>query len=222
MKTIRFVSTWETSIRAILILSVVVVLQSVAIGILGAKLYQTHERVVIVPPLALQNGNRMEIAWKSANQEYSKSFAMYVASLLGNVTPQNVNFVADVVSGFVSPKIYTDVRAKILAMAQDEIWATSGQASYFVADELIYEDITNRTFVVGKFFVTQHSGGPEYRPVVYEMVINIKEGRPIVEYLTSYEGSKPRTIEWLRKQPKEVKEKYHWLIDMALLSEDSK
>jgi len=222
MKTARFVTAWESSIRIIMILSIVVALQTVGLGLLGAKLYRHRERVVVMPPLALQEGRRMEIAWESANQEYAKSFAMYVATLIGNITPENVTFVADSISTYFSPTIYSDVRARILSLAKDEVWSTSTQASYFAPRQVIYEEGTNRVFVVGDIIITGYGKLSERRPVIYEMIVKIRDGRPLVDHFTSYEGTQPRTVKWLLNQPEDVKAKYQWLIRKAQGKEEGK
>lgn len=215
MKMMRFVATWESSIRAVVILSVVLVLQGIALGIMSVKLYRHRERVVVMPPLALQEGRRMEIAWASANQEYSKSFGLYLATLIANITPENVTFVADSISTYFDSRIYSEVRTKILSLAQDEVWATSAQASYFAPRQVIYEDATERVFVVGDITTTGYGKLSDKKPVIYEMIIRIRDGRPLVEHFTSYEGSQPHTVKWLLNQPEDVRAKHQWLIRKA-------
>ncbi|TPG92009.1 hypothetical protein EAH72_25175, partial [Pseudomonas caspiana] len=66
----------------------------------------------------------VKIGWNTADEEYLKSFGLYASVLMGNVTPKNVNFVADSVSAFVDPAIYPEVRKKMFILANDPVFNT--------------------------------------------------------------------------------------------------
>lgn len=215
MKLTQFVVSWERSIRIILVLSLVLLVQTAAIGLLGVKLYLHRERVVVVPPLAVESGGRLEVAWRDANREYTKSIALYITTLIGNITPDNVQFVADSLSRYFSPEIYGTLRTKILSLAKDDVWAGSSQASYFAPRQILYEEGTARVFVMGDIVITGHAKLSERKPVVYELIVSIKNGLPLVEHFTSYEGTQPHTVKWLLNQPEDVRLKNQWLIDRA-------
>lgn len=215
MKTLRLVTNWETSLRIIMLLSVCLCLSILITGALTLKLYRHRERVVIVPPLALMDSERIEVAWNTANQDYLKSFALYVSTLIGNITPDNIQFVADVIGDFVTPAIYGDIRTKLLSLAKDETWVTSAQASFFAPRQIVYEPQTERVFVIGDLITTGFKTLSERKNVIYEMIVKLREGRPIVEYFTSYEGNQPHTLKWILSQTEEVKVQYGWLLEKA-------
>ncbi len=200
-------------------LSLVLVLQAIVVAAMAFKVYHHKERLVIVPPMALESGRPLELAWNNANQEYIKSFALYLSCLIGNITPQNVQFIADSIGSYLSPEIYPDIRVKLLAIAQDDVWVKSSQTTFFAPREIIYEEQTQRVFVVGESNSVGFRTAVDKKSMIYEMMMTIREGRPTVTYLSVYEGTQPRTLKWLLNQPEDVKAKYKWILDKAKVKE---
>ncbi len=152
-----------------------------------------RERIVLVPPTLDQ---KAEIAWKSANKEYVKSFGLYIATLVGNMQPKSSTIVLDAVSAFMDPQIYTEFRRQIMALIEDPVFKSSGSVISFQPNSIQYEAETNRVFVTGSL-ITATSGTQKYqKQVTYEMSISIREGRPWVSHFLSYEGTIPRTVQW--------------------------
>jgi conjugal transfer pilus assembly protein TraE len=166
-----------------------------AIGVLYGlnSLTGQRERIVLVPPMLDQ---KLEVAWKSANQAYVKSFALYVATLVGNMQPKSSTVVLDSVSAFMDPEIYTDFRRQMMALIEDPVFKSSGSVISFQPSSIQYEAETNRVFVPGSL-ITSTTGTQKYqKQVTYEMAISIREGRPWVTHFLSYEGTVPRTVQW--------------------------
>src|SRR5665811_1110320 len=84
-------STWENATRANLVLSFVALILSIIA--LSAVFYsQTkHERIVLTPIVV---DKKMVLDWSTADETYIKAFALSVAQLVGDLTPENVTFVA--------------------------------------------------------------------------------------------------------------------------------
>ena len=152
-----------------------------------------RERIVLVPPTLDQ---KAEIAWKSANKEYVKSFGLYIATLVGNMQPKSSTIVLDAVSAFMDADIYTEFRRQIMTLIEDPVFKSSGSVISFQPNSIQYEAETNRVFVTGSL-ITATSGTQKYqKQVTYEMGISIREGRPWVSHFLSYEGTIPRTVQW--------------------------
>jgi conjugal transfer pilus assembly protein TraE len=185
-----------TTVNAVLL---TVALASTASTVfLSAKIASQHERIVLTPPHVHE---RMEVAWNSASAEYYKSFGLYVAGLVGNITPKNVDFITDVLSGFLHSSIYADVRTKLKAMSEDPVFRDSGAYSYFMPEQIIYEPDTSKVFVVGNVMLGTAARQPRPEAIVYELMIRMENGRPIVYGLQSYPGNEPRTVEWKKNHP---------------------
>lgn len=166
----------------------------------------THERVVLVPNSL---DHRMEISWKSANADYLKAQGLYVATLIGNVTPKNVQLVADGVGAFLAPDIYSSVRAQILSLADDPIFQHANAINYFAPEQVIYE-IDNakhqKVFVVGSILSSSFNSVPgmpnlpDRKQVVYELSMDIVAGRPVITDFQSYSGGQAHTEKWKESQ----------------------
>ena len=152
-----------------------------------------RERVILVPP---NLDKRAEIAWKAADKEYIKSFALYIAVLVGNMQPKSSAVILDSVSAFMDPAIYHDFRRQLLTLIEDPVFKASGSVISFIPSSIQYEAETSRVFVTGTI-ITSTSGAQKYqKQVTYELGVLIREGRPWVAHFLSYEGTIPRTVGW--------------------------
>lgn len=170
-----------------------IILMAVTTLVLVFMVGQKRERIILVPPLLEE---RMEIAYKSANDHYYKSYALYVASFLGNINPSNASFVNDGLSMSFSPQLYGEMRRKIIEDA--EKMRVSGRSLRFYADRVIYEKDTGKTFVAGKQEIVSAAGNVHDQDVCYEMQVEIRNGLPRIEKFAYYTGA-PRTQAWLAR-----------------------
>lgn len=162
-----------------------------------------RERVVLVPP---QLDARVTVGMSTASSEYLKSFGLYIATLAGNITPYNVEFLTGILSRHLDSRVYTAVRTRLQAVAADPVFRSSGGASWFEARRLDYEKETSRVFVVGQLnTLSAGRSSPDVAPVVYDLKIEMRDGRPLVTALDSYEGSEPRTLKWQASHAHEPK-----------------
>jgi len=158
----------------------------------------SKDRVVLVPP---ELDERMEIAWNQANEPFHKQWAYYVATLVGNITPHNANYVIEALSKILAPRIYPSVRAKLLSLAKVPAFATGSSLSYFVPARVVYEHATNKTFVIGEYISTTASATGQFeetKQVTWEFEIQVQAGLPMVTHFATYEGATPRTLKWKR------------------------
>ena len=162
-----------------------------------------RERVVLVPP---QLDARVTVGMSTASSEYLKSFGLYIATLAGNITPYNVEFLTGILSRHLDSRVYTAVRTRLQAVAADPVFRSSGGASWFEARRLDYEKETSRVYVVGQLnTLSAGRSSPDVAPVVYDLKIEMRDGRPLVTALDSYEGSEPRTLKWQASHAHEQK-----------------
>jgi len=209
MKLVTYGRTLDVSSRINYVLTGIALLSVLSTTVLAARMFYFQERVVLVPP---EMNERMEVSWNAANEAYFKSWGLYAATLFGNVTPKTAPFVADQLGSLLDARVYTPVRQQILALAQDPKFTRALSFNYFSAREIQYEPSTKKVFVIGALTVASYSvfaqqkdinqiqtplGQAEQRPVVYEMGMTMRSGRPVIVSFNSYPGSQPRTQRWL-------------------------
>jgi type IV conjugative transfer system protein TraE len=166
---------------------------SIAVLLLTLMAFNQRERVVVVPPVV---SDQYEISFNSANASYYKSWALYVSTFLGNINPGNATFVAEGLETSFSPELYKKMQQGILEQAED--LRLTGRALRFYPDRVMYEKKSQKTFVTGKQEIVSSSGAVKEQEVVYEMQVQIQNGKPVVSQFEFYAGA-PRTLDWLAK-----------------------
>ncbi|RMD68835.1 MAG: sex pilus assembly protein [Gammaproteobacteria bacterium] len=199
MKLKELSATWDRTriANTFLLVSNLVLASAMAVtGVLG---WTRHERLVLVPP-HLQD--KAKVAYDAASAEYFKAWGLFVATLIGNITPENVDFVADAVSPLFSSRIYPAVRTQILSLAKDPVFGKAAAVNYFAPRQVVYEPATSRVFVVGDMVVSTFEKVGEIEHVVYEMKFSMQAGLPVIEAFDSYPGTQPHTLKWQASQSK--------------------
>ncbi len=156
------------------------------------------ERTVLVPPYLNQ---AVSVGMNSASGEYLKSFGLYFVVLLNTVTPKNVPFVADALSSFVDARIYPDIRKKLFKIAAEPAFVSAANSSKFDPANVVFEASTNKVFVLGNILVRDVNGRDDPRPVTWELIFEMREGRPWIVAVDSYDGLEAHTLQWLQNHP---------------------
>lgn len=189
----KMMGSWEGATKVAAIMAASNVGLVLVALLLAFKMSSMHERVTLVPP---HLEKRATIGWNTADAEYMKGFAMWFAMLTGNVTPKSVTVTADILSGFVAPAIYPDVRKQILALAKDPAFNSSGGSVRFDPNDILYEAQSNKVFVLGDTTTQDASGRTNKQNAVVELEIRIENGRPLVTGMWNYPGNEAHTLEW--------------------------
>jgi conjugal transfer pilus assembly protein TraE len=159
--------------------------------------------IVLIPPGLSE---KTEIATNKASEGYKKAWGAYSAMLLGNVTPENADFVREALAGMVSGEINMLVGEQI---AQElEILKTEQVSSTFEMKGVIYEPETDKVFVSGLnrlLGVPGVQGRVEPSDQTFEFIIDVKQFSPIITHMASY-ASSPRIMSVLQQD--EVKRAY--------------
>lgn len=202
---IRIMSrTWEMSTAVTIWLAISNTVLVMLLLMAMNAMFSTKERVTLVPPYL---NEQVSVGWNSASESYYKSFGLYFATLVGNITPSNVDFIIEILSTFLDPEIYTSVKPKLIALSKDPIFRESGGASVFSPGHITYEPETSKVFVSGIMTMTSYAKSqPELKNVVYETAIHIKDGKPRINHLDSYEGTQPHTLKWMASNPEQAKQ----------------
>ncbi|MGP1715699.1 MAG: TraE/TraK family type IV conjugative transfer system protein [Methylophilus sp.] len=139
---------------------------------------------VLVPPTL---NEKAEISNKSASATYKKSWALFIAELLGNVTPGNSDFVLSSIQPLLASDVYQNVtngmRQEVAVMKRDAVTVQ------FHPRSVSYETTTNKCFVTGRTSILASTGEISSFDRTYEVEVSIRAGRPVIAYLDSYVGN---------------------------------
>lgn len=178
----------ETSNRFLLV-SNLILSAGVLVGI-GAAV-GNHERITITPPSI---DKPYTIGWDSASVDYYKSMATYFSGVIGIVGPTTLNYVTGVIDKFADPPLAEGIKAKLRMQAASYEFKNSTSSAWFEGKDAEWEAPTRKVFVPGRLMSVSASKQVTSTPVVYEYIINIVEGRPVIVHFDSYEGDQPHSL----------------------------
>jgi len=165
--------------------------------------FKKDTSVVLIPPGLSE---KAEIATNKASEGYKKAWGAYSAMLLGNVTPENADFVREALSGMVSGEINMAVGEQV---AQElELLKQEQVSSTFEMRGVIYEPESDKVFVTGYnrlLGIAGAKGRVEPTEQTFEFVIDVKQYSPIITHMASY-ASNPKIIPVLQQD--EIRRKY--------------
>lgn len=180
---------FNISLLVNLLLSFVVIVLSMA----NISAYK-RERIVIVPPGL---SGPTTVGWSRADEAYVKNYAMYFTLAFVEINPKNVGELADALTTFIDPKIYTEMRAMVLAKAKNPVFNSASASVQFVPTmPPIYEAETETVFLQGNEVVSTGFGKTDPKAVIYEVRVRMVEGKPLIYGFSSYYGTIPHTSEW--------------------------
>lgn len=145
--------------------------------------------VVISPPNLMEEAN---ISVDDANKSYLESWAVYLSMLLGNVTPANVDFLKQAVGPHLDTAVYQDVM-DILEIQAMDIKLDNIKRRF---EQQYIETEGRKTFVFGYTYTETLDGKETRQEATFEYMIKIKNYKPIVAYIDTY-NSRPRNAKVL-------------------------
>ena len=202
MRLDRFLETWKGVIAENKFHRVATLVLAVAVLAAVVGLLRRDPVVVLVPP---KLSEEVWISSKDAQIEYQKTWGLFLAELLGNVTPGNVEFLADAVSPLLSPKIHAQVIEAIHTQAQ---YILRDRVSLrFTPRSVVYEPESRKVFVEGYGFISGSGNTEEKKEArTYEFVIDVDRYAPKVTALTVYDG-RPKTEKVLEQEASKAEQK---------------
>lgn len=141
------------------------------------------QAVILVPP---NLSEKAEIAQNKASEGYKKSWGMYAATLLGNLTPENADFVLKTLEDMVTGDIRTLVTEQIGSELED--LKTEKVSSIFEMSSISYEPETDKVFVTGRNILIGAGGKSNPTEQTFEFIIDVKHYSPVITHLASYQG----------------------------------
>ena len=193
MKMKDYLKTWEgalsenrfhrLSVAGMLV--IMVILLFMALG--------KSERIVM-QPVTLKNEAWVEKS--TASREYKESWGLYLALLMGNVTPDKGGFIIERIKPLLSTQIYNDTINALKRQIED---IKENRATFrFEASDVKYERATGKVFVVGMSFERGSAGDESRSKKTFEYKIEVEQYTPKVTWVDTYKG-RARTQEHLRR-----------------------
>lgn len=188
MELKKFLKTWKGAVSENVFHRYLLAGQSVALIVCMFALMQKDRVTVVVPPTLSE---KAEIARQAASSGYKQAWGLYIAELLGNLTPYNVDFIVDTLSSMMSPELLSKFRS-YAATEVDRIKRNGIKGQYQPRD-VRYEKGTDKVFVTGHQVLDATGTTQETSFArVFEVQVAIKAGMPIITYFDTYSGP-PRT-----------------------------
>jgi conjugal transfer pilus assembly protein TraE len=150
--------------------------------VLGTVAFSRRETVVLVPA-NLSKEVRVGVA--VGDRDYRETWGLFFAQLLGNVTPKTIDFVLERVGKCLSPGIYQETLKAMYAQAKE--LKVNNLAISFEPAEVAYDEKTDRVLVKGIALLKGAFGAPQTLARTYELGIEVRDYRPVLTYLASYE-----------------------------------
>jgi conjugal transfer pilus assembly protein TraE len=153
--------------------------------------------VVLVPPVL---EGQVSVARESASQEVKEAWALFVAELLGNVSPSSAEFIQKAVDPLLAPSLRRPV-LEVMAAQVREIQRERVSMSFNVR-AIAYDPPTDKVFVTGVQTTSGPGGKPVARTRTYELIVGFAHYRPVIRHLDVY-PEEPRVGERTSPLPPE-------------------
>jgi len=166
---------------------------ALAVGALAILSLQTKTIVTLVPPTLTEE------AWvtrDAATEGYRKSWGLYLAELLGNATPGNVQLISDAIGPLLAPSIYQ--QTILVLRSQSEQILADRISQRFEPRSVLFERETGKVFVEGFSFVQGGAGDEQRTTRTFEFKIDIDRYAPIVTHIDTY-ADRARTLDMLNR-----------------------
>lgn len=198
----KYLKTWEGVLMENQWSRIVNILLLASVLLLSVRTFTT-ETVVTMQPVTLTE--EAQITSDTASASYHEAWALFLATFLGNATPDNAGFISDRIGPLLSSSIYNEVMNTIAE--QVEQINADRVAIRFEPRYVLYEKESGHTYVHGSSFIKDATTKETRDEATYEFRIKIQNYQPTIEHMNLYAG-KPRSEKVLvQMQQKEAKVK---------------
>lgn len=183
MKLGEYFKTYTGALQANAHSKYIILLLVIANVVLGIALSSKERTIVMVPP------NLEQEAWVSkqdSGMSMKESWAIYVATLLGNVTPRSVESLSPMLGKIIAPGSYKEVMDSI-AVLEKEV-KTEQLEIQFSPTGVFYVPSRDVVAVSGEFRMRSARGVEKRFVRTYEIGVSTRSYTPSVRSIQIYEG----------------------------------
>ena len=157
---------------------------------------------VIIQPYGMNT--KAYVSEKNASHSYKESWALFLAELIGNINPGNLDFVKGSSIPLLPSNLYQETVTNLTAQVQ--MMKKNRVSTSFSPLEYTYEKATDKVFVYGFYTAQSPSVKAKREKRTYEFKISVENYLPQIVHMDTYEGE-PRTLEVLEQLKKKEAEK---------------
>lgn len=189
----EFFKSWEGTQIANRYSGLVILLLSIALVVI-AFVTATQANIVTVVPANFSE--ELTIEQRNASRSFKESWGLYYATLVGNTTPRNIEFMAEHLGRSMSPGLYRRMNAGL--RADVEKLKSEGVTTAFTASAVVYEPATDKVFVTGKQDTIGRDGVVEPQNRTYEMIVEVSNYQAVLTHFDVYDGG-AKTLDNIRR-----------------------
>ena len=156
--------------------------------VLLLKVMSEDVRVVAIPPVFR---SEIELVGDRANSTFKQGWAVHFSQMIGNVSPENINFVVDHVKGYLSPRLRKGMESDMTKAALTVQTRRIKRA--FVVEDLHHNLISDIVYVWGNRTTEVPHAKPLVERWTYEFKITSSNGMPRIVHQDNYEGLPTRS-----------------------------
>ncbi|MFO1432512.1 MAG: TraE/TraK family type IV conjugative transfer system protein [Candidatus Competibacteraceae bacterium] len=179
----QYLQTWQGTRRENHWSRLIILLLVVSNGLAWLDASRENTTVVLTPPTL---NEAVKVARQSADANYQMAWGLFVAQLLGNVTPGSTELILNALEPLLAPAIYQPVHdavaEQLASLRQEQVTLA------FSPRQTQYDSGADRVYVSGTLTTTGVSGTAQRSERTYEMRFTIKDYRPQLTQLTAYSG----------------------------------
>lgn len=182
MKINKFKSTFSkiNSQNQLLIFS-----NAALISLLSVSLYFNASTDKIVLQKSTEYCSDLTISSNSMNEANHRRLGYMLSGVLGNITPENSEYISNIVLEYASPDIYQTVKdllaQQLRSLKIDEVTMTFTPKNAFVEDGI--------TFVTGQGTLSGPTGKRDTFTRTYEFEFNVENYNPTFDFIDAYDES---------------------------------
>lgn len=195
----RFLVSYQgsrlTAMVAMLLLGLMLVTNSILVFALANK----HESVILVPPHLTEE---VRVIIGKSTEGYVKAWGLFIAELIGNVSPKNLKFIRASLDPLLAPNVYQQF-VNVLEMQAQQILVD--HISLRFEPKLVqFEEETGLVFVSGQSVIQGPSGDIKNMQRTYEFTVEMDGFRPLLTWIDTYPGG-ARTLKVKERMDKAEK-----------------
>lgn len=183
----NFTKTWSEVINLNNLLAKLLGVALVANAALVTVVMNKDTEFILLPP---ELDKKIVVSANKAGKGYKEAWAVFVAQLVGNVTPSNASFMLDSVGSLFAADVYQ--RFKSSLEEQAETIKMKRASVSFYPEQVHYNPVNETVFVFGRETVKLPSGDDNVSVRTFEVKVVISQGYPKVVYFDTYKGKPNR------------------------------
>lgn len=167
----------------------IILFQVVVILVMAFGMANQRQAVVLVPPTLEE---RSSVQARQADAETKTAWALYMANMLGNVTPRSSEFLTENIARHLSPRMYRSVIEGIDAQAN--LLRDEEITLQFIPTVARYEAEVDRVVVSGEL-IERGLRNAERRSIrTYEMGFIVRDYQVLLDSMRVMEGEWKREV----------------------------